>query len=476
VRFSLIAFIFLCARPLFGQLAPAPPEEAGADRYGEPVSAGCTSPHTYAGDAFEEALSGDGGGLEWTVGAHIRYRFMDEVNRLRPAGTNHSNYNQWRVAPHLNLGNDNFDVYVQAIDASIFGEDIPALPIDENRSDLLQYYGDIKLDGLGLNDTRLRVGRQFLKYGSEHLVSPLAWATTFRNFEGARLYRTTDDWKIDGFVTRPVNGAAGNSFRPNSLDNPDQSAWFSGVYATWKKAPKGVMDFYWLWLDEDEPTANRHNGNRHTIGVRYAGKTQQNERDETALTTFWDTEGAWQFGDDAFQSGGVNQNVSAGFVSVLAGVTLDSAPWKPTIKGIFWWGSGDSDPNDGDINTLTTLFPLGHAHWGLIDNFSGSNLLDYSLQASIQPADSITLLAAWHHFDKANKSDYIYNIAGAPLGVLNGSGRIGNELDLIATWKASEQTSIQLGYSWFWYGGAVNQTALARDDAHQFYTMASWTF
>lgn len=60
-------------------------------------------------------------------------------------------------------------------------------------------------------------------------------------------------------------------------------------------------------------------------------------------------------------------------VGALGGYTFEGVTWKPGLGGIFYWGSGDSDPTTGDINTFNSLYPLGHAHWGQIDNFSGQN-------------------------------------------------------------------------------------------------------
>lgn len=142
----------------------------------------------------------------WSVGGELRYRYMDESDRLRPGGPGTSTYNLWRFTPHLELKRgDAFTAYVQAIDASIFGEDLPITGIDENRSDLLQFYADFKIADGEEGTLRGRVGRQFLKYGSQHLVSPLGWSNTFRNFEGVRLYYSSKDWDIDAFATRPVN-------------------------------------------------------------------------------------------------------------------------------------------------------------------------------------------------------------------------------------------------------------------------------
>ena len=418
------------------------------------------------------------GDFNYSVGGELRHRHMDERFRLRPQGNvRRSIYELWRFTPFVEVGNDWITARVRAIDASAFNEDIPIVPIDENRTDLLEYYVDVAFGDIAGKPIHLRAGRQLLKYGSQHLVSPLGWANTFRNFEGLRGYHETDAWAIDAFATQPVNGAANNTFRPRSFDTPDQSAWFSGVYATYKQAPFGSVDFYWLHLAEQEARLNRHDGRRHTLGARYLGKYAINDECcDPVLTFTWDVEGAWQFGKDDFQNGGRDQDVRAGFFSSITGVTLNQIPWSPTFTSVFWYGTGDDDPNDDTIGTVNTLFPLGHAYWGLIDNFNGANLVDYSVQFSVKPTKKLTLLAAWHWFDKADTNDAIYNIAGAPLGPVGADRNIGHELDLVATYKYSKTLSFQAGYFWFWYGDGVDQTALSRPDAQQFYFMTTWGF
>ncbi len=423
---------------------------------------------------FRDRSAGDF--MSYSIGGELRYRYLDERNRLRPPGPGRSTYDQWRFVPFLELNfGDDITGYVEAIDAATFNEDLPVVPIDENRSDLLQYYVDINLGDFDGGTFKFRVGRQLLLYGSQHLVSPLAWANTFRNFEGFRLYYEGGDWDLDAFAVRPVNGAALNTFRPRSFDNPDQSRWFSGIYATYKGLVAGPVDFYWLWLRENEPRMAIMDGNRHTLGMRWAGAMPVDQCCQTVRTYIWDVEGAWQVGEDDFRTG-MNQDVSAGFLSVMGGHTWNQASGSPTLKGVFYWGSGDEDPTDGTINTVSTLFPLGHAYWGLIDNFSGQNLVDYSVQASVKPHEKLTFLTAWHWFDKDESNDFIYNIAGVGLGPQVTDRNIGNELDLVATYAANENLALQLGYFWFWYGDAVNRTALARPDAHQFYFMTTLGF
>ncbi|HIF00439.1 MAG TPA: hypothetical protein EYG03_11290 [Planctomycetes bacterium] len=427
-----------------------------------------------------EGLNGEGShGWSHSVGAELRHRYMDEANRFRPGGPAESDYQLWRFTPFLKVGYDDLvEVYAQGIDASAFGYDPPLFPlgIDENRSDLLRAYVGIKLaDVEGGGSLKYRYGRQFLKYGSQHLLSPLGWSNTYRNFEGHKLMYSADDWNIEAFHMHSVNAAAGAPFRPVTFDYRDSSRTVTGIYSTYKGMQNRTLDLYWLWSREDVRRVDRMDGNRHTIGARFAGSRPVRECCETVGTWKWDVEGAWQFGQDDFLTG-VDQKVNAGFVSALAGYTFNSATWSPTINGIFYYGTGDNDPTDGEINTFYSLYPLGHAYWGLIDTFSGQNLLDFGVSGTVKPTEKLTLLAAWHAFRAAKSADRMYNIAGAPFVMGPGENDLGTEVDLVGTYAVSKNVNVQLGYFWFFYGDAVNNSAFARPDASQLYVQTTLTF
>ena len=164
----------------------------------------------------------------------------------------------------------------------------------------------------------------------------------------------------------------------------------------------------------------------------------------------------------------------AGFLSATGGYQFNSLPWAPKVNGIFYYGSGDDDPTDGDNNTVFTLFPLGHAYWGLIDNFSGQNLVDLGLSVTAKPGKKLTLLAAWHHFTLAEQNDALYNIAGAPFALAG--DKIGTEIDFVATLAVTKSLNVQAGYFKFFYGSGVNNSAFARDDASQFYLQTTLNF
>lgn len=424
--------------------------------------------------ALKNQQSGD---FTYSVGGELRHRFMNEDNRLRPPGGN-AEYSLWRFTPHLKLQYNRLGGFIEAIDASAWQEgDSPytRVGIDVNRLDFLRYYADIKLVEQSETTLNYRYGRQFLKYGGQRLLSPLGWSNTFRNFEGHKLLYKSGDWSADAFMMKSVNAAAGGSgFGVTSLDSADEDRWISGLYTSYSGLQNGTLDLYWIYSNEKNSSAARMDGERHTIGTRFAGSRAIKECDDVVGTWTWDFEGAYQFGNDQFGSA-VNRDVSAGMATAVVGYTFNEVTWSPGIRGFYYWSSGDNDPTTGDINTFYTIYPLGHAYWGLIDNFSGQNLQDAGFTLSLKPHSKLSLAASYHTFHKSQSSGNVWNIVGAPIASA-GTGSIGQELDLVATIPVSKNFNIQAGYFWFFYGDAINGSPAARPDARQFYLQTSWKF
>ena len=122
------------------------------------------------------------------------------------------------------------------------------------------------------------------------------------------------------------------------------------------------------------------------------------------------------------------------------------------------------------------LYPLAHAYWGLIDNLSGQNLIDYGIKATISPLKKLTLSGTFHWFNRATANDAVYNVAGVPFTTASGSTHTGNEFDLLTTVTLSDTVSVHAGYFWFWYGNAISGSPQARPDASQFYVQTTLTF
>ncbi len=410
-------------------------------------------------------------GSTLSFGGELRYRFISEDNRLRPAGPGKSTYDLWRWRNYLDFhASDLFRLYFESIDASIFNEDLPPLGTDLNRWDVQNAFVDIKVAERDGKPIYFRYGRQELLYGVQRLVSPLDWSNTRRNFEGFMLTSKGEAWDFDLFTTRPVNAGTGRgpvSVYNHEFDTADESRTFNGLYATYHGMKDNTIDLYWLWLREQEERADRKDGSRHTIGGRWLSfyKVYDECHDVSQLWKI-DLEGAYQFGHDN------NLTVQAGFFTTDLSVTFPQVPWQPMLKGLYYWGSGDEDSTDGEDNTFSVLFPLGHAYWGLIDNLSGQNLKDYSVQFSVKPAKKLTFLTAMHWFDLDKDTDVLYNVAGAPLGTPGTGTEVGEELDLVATYAFHPNFTIQVGQFWFWNGTFIDNN-LPRPEQQEFYVQTT---
>ncbi len=436
----------------------------------------------------------DGGIL--SCGGELRLRTMDEDNRIRPGGPGRTTYTLWRWRNHLDFKADRFRLYVEMLDASQFGEELPVTGIDVNRWNVHNLFVDLDLLQWNSRPITFRVGRQELQYGSQQLVSSLEWGNTRRNFEGFRLISEGDNWVFDAFATRPVNtatflnaaqvGGQGAIARfGNERDEVDDTRWFSGIYTVYRGIRNHTLDAYWVWLETDSFAdavmgPGSVGGDRHTIGLRWQ-TTHRITDAYCQATQVWNVEleGAYQWGKDNRSIAGViaRRTVRAGFFTSKIGVSLPQILWMPTVKVVYYWGSGDNDSVDGEDNTFCQLFPLGHAYWGLIDNQSGQNLHDYSVQGAIKPTKKLTILGAVHWFSLDSSSDALYNVAGVafPATVPLRSKDVGEEFDLVATYAIHANLNVQFGYSWFWNGRFISQN-IPRGDANQIYVQTTFKY
>lgn len=408
--------------------------------------------------------------MVFSTGGELRQRFMSQDNRLQPGGPGQDTYNltRWRHYIDLKAG-DNLRFYVEGIDASSSGEDLPVQAIDENRWDLLNAFFDVALFDTETGGSHtLRTGRQELLFGRQRLVSPLDWANTRRNFEGFRYMVKEKDYKLDLFTMNPVNSATGfNTVTEfdHKFDEANRDVFFSGAYYSYTAIENTSIDLYYLWLEDQIQVPTRADGRRHTVGSRFSKLMPQDGGRVWDL----DVEGAYQFGKDN------DQDVQAGFATAILGHTWKEATWTPRLSGVLFYGSGDNSPTDNKNNTFYSMFPLGHAYWALSDNLSGQNLLNYGVQAEVKPTKKTALATAYHFFSLASDGDRLYNVAGAPIGTPGNGSDVGQALDLYGFYSINSNVDIQAGYSWFWYGEFIDRT-VPRDDASQFYIQTSFRY
>jgi hypothetical protein len=383
-------------------------------------------------------------GWMFSTGGQISTRYMHEGNSRLTRTRNTYDLFRTRVYGDLWFW-DAFRVYGEFIYADSIGHDLNPLPIDINRSDLLNLFVDVKLFELEGKSAYGRVGRQEILLGSQRLVSPLEWGNTRRTFEGVRAFRQGKKVDVDLFWLRPV------LVDRNGFDSADGSQNFIGAWTTYRPKQGTFWDVYYLWLENNNDVVQlgipRSPFNVHTLGTRYAGDKNN---------FLWDMEMALQLGRQG------SDDIIAGMATLGGGYRLAKAPLTPTFWVYYDYASGDDKPGDGQRSTFNQLFAFGHYYLGWADQVGRQNIHDVSLHAHLYPAKWLSIWMQYHHFWLAAGSDALYNAAGVAIR-RDATGRsgtnVGDEIDFVLNFHLGPHSDVLLGYSRLFGGGFLSATS-----------------
>ena len=380
-----------------------------------------------------------------SFGGEERLRYMDDVNK-RLTGKD-SDYLLERTRVYGDLWYlDVFRIYVEYIDAHIFGNDLPPLAIDVDRSDILNLFIDVKAGELHDKPIYVRAGRQEMYYGSYRLIAASDWDNTRRTFEGVKVFWRDDKLSVDAFWVRPV------VVDPSHLNSWDDNRSFAGLWTTYRPQKGQTIDLYYLYLDQTTPVVAPPSGGRrgfdvNTVGSRYSGDFHD---------FLWDVEGMFQFGDHA------GQDTSAGAACTGIGYRFADSRMTPT----FWlyndWYSGDPNGGKGsNYHTFNPLFGFGHYYQGWTDVVGRQNIDDINMQFTVFPTKWISSSVQAHFFYLNDSKDALYSKQGVverqdPTG--HSGNHVGDEIDLINNIHLSQHEDLLFGYSHLFPGEFLQKT------------------
>ena len=480
------AFTAILAQSLQAQYAPPPP----------------TRP--FPGFINEWLRKDDPYMAAWDIGGSVRMRYEIKENGgatgagsagdFRANGVDNDNsYLMSRIRARLGYTGKWFNVLVEGRSSSTTGDDRApgAGPESDGIVDLHQAY--LTLGNHKEFPVSVKIGRQELSYGDERIIGAFAWNNVGRVFDLAKV-RWQNPWFAADFFSGRVVIPDDNNFNvPNDYD------YFSGIYASTKKIPKHLTEFYLLSRNTSGGAATANGaGTRtpapynpsprdiYTIGMRL--KSATNELGNWDYTA----EIMGQFGhfnDGRLPVGSRSLEQRAYAIAVNAGYTFKDTFGSPRLAFEYAEGSGDDNPNDGIHGTFENLFPTNHKFYGYMDFFSLENIRDLRGIFQIRPMSRLSLALEGHAFLLANDRDNLYNVGGAPRGGLGNPGGgagtgygintgyskyVGTEIDLIGGFAVNHFTQLEAGYGHFIRGDYVKSTfsnaAFGSKDADYIYT------
>ena len=385
-----------------------------------------------------------GDNVLFSTGGAAWYRFHAEGNsRLTQVD---QSYSLGRVRAYGDLWfHDRVRVYGEFLSAGRSGGDLPALPIDSNRADLLNVFADVKLFDAAEHPVFVRAGRQEMLLGSQRLVSPLPWANMRRNFDGVRVFRQGARNDLDVFWLEPVVPSR------TGFDEPTHDVQLTGAFFTHRPQAGHFLDFYYLY-SRNSTTAVQQGialspSRLSTVGSRYAG-------DRNGL--LWEVEGAVQLGEQS------DADVLAGMASAGIGRRFAGVRFSPTVWAYYDYASGDASPGAGRASTFNQLHPFGHYYLGWADIAGRQNIQDANVHLNVYPLPWITVWLQYHHLWLSQPEDALYNAGGAAIrrDATGLAGRhVGDDLDAVVNFHIDAQSDVMLAYAKAFGGGFLDDTA-----------------
>ena len=337
--------------------------------------------------------------------------------------------------------------YGELINGLSHGEKGSPPGTNEDRLDVLNLFTQVSVPMGSDGSFTLRAGRQQLSFGLDRLVSKREGTNVPRTFDAVRGIAKQGNWRLDGFLARPVNTKRGVFD-----DGPNQNAALWGAYATRQNTlpGNGALDTYYLGLRDDRAAYDSGEGKelRHTLGVRLHGGAAGWDYDWEALGQFG------SFEDRTFR---------AYSLATITGYRFGDVAWKPRFGVEAAYASGDRDPNDKTLGTFNPLFPRGD-YFSELALLGPSNFYNIRPIVSIVPTEKLKLSADVNFFWRASLNDGIYS---PPRSLLRGSDGsrerfVALNTTFVAEWSVNPNLSVRFGYTQSFPGAFIKDTGAGK--------------
>ncbi len=321
-------------------------------------------------------------------------------------------------------------------------------PPDKDVLDVNQVFLDVSTGFDNIGSLTLRTGRQEMTYGSSRLVSVREGPNVRQSFDGVRLTLDARTWRVDGFVTRPVET------NPGFFDDkPDPKRLFWGFYgvAPLQVLPGGNFDLYFFSLDRDDATFNQGTADerRRSVGIRLWGQIES-----------WDYNFEFVFQWGKFGRG----DIRAWTAASDTGYTLQKLPFRPRIGLKADIASGDRDPNDRDLQTFNALFPKG-AYFNETDLIGPANFADLHPSLILHLTERISFDVDWDLFWRQSLHDGVYGVAVNVVrsGLTSHARYIGSALSSEVEWRIDRHITLAGAYTYFFAGPFLRESGSGKD-------------
>ena len=363
----------------------------------------------------------------FTYNGHFQFRNESAKNRQGLQGSRQSNESFYRLRTYMSFHpNERLTVNLTPQATKGLGEDSGGSSTSGSTKHTELFFFEANIDYSLSDNLTFKLGRQELSYGDHLIIGALPWANTGRSFDGLKFQYSYDIGKTDVMYSKISDNGT-------SLVSNDDANLIT-IYNSLSFGPRlKNVDFYIFHQDD-----NRIGGSElNTIGFRVKGKEGK---------VFYRTENALQnganIGADAYQ---YNLEVGGEFKSYKA--SLEYA-----VAGADY----------------IQMYPTAHKFLGFADVLGRRNLKQLAVHLNAAMMSWLDISLDYHVFKRNDTRQSAYKLLGAAWGINGASDDIGNEIDVVLTFKTKDRVKFQLGGAWFNPGEYMTAQNGNQDEATQF--------
>jgi Alginate export len=453
-RLLLVLFAISSLIPLKAE--DRPPDRAGSAQASSDTSGQAGPKSDWLGNIKEHLPN-------WfDFGGQYRGRVEGQTGREFISGNNDFYYlSQLRLDLRIRISS-NLRLMLEGQDSRAPKLDLHPRPASfQNSFDLRQGY--LELHRGDLNAVGVQLGRQELSFGEERLIGAGNWSNTSRSFDAARLYVSTPSGRLDVLAASLVRTRDGDFDSPQLRGNN-----LYGAYASLKTLLRQSTVEPFLFYRTIHQVRNEAgmpgSAGFYTFGARLIGDLPKSfdyniemagERGTYARDPFRAWAGHWSLG-----------------------YTAKQAASRPHLLLEYNYGSGDTSPQDGRRETFDQLFPTNHSKYGTADVIGWRNM--HNLRAGVEQTfkSSLKVSYDYHSHWLATGTDALYSDNGTPLARVTGgvvNRHVGQEFDVVLSYKISKQYRFGFGYGYLWAGPFLQQ-ATAHGNVSYPYSFLTYSF
>lgn len=331
-----------------------------------------------------------------------------------------------------------------------------------NTGNLDLFEGFVELRKLWDAPLSIKAGRMAVpRIGDQRIMSDLIWHGYTRSWDGVHATYNPEGWNLHLIATNVME--AGNLTTPFDADDDH---WVMVADWEYRGIENVEFDLYAVARLFDQKTFASETG---------VGPLDEKRDITLAARGKWKNESLWVTGELAVQGGRQGRDdIFAWAGAARANYTLSTEGFAPAVYAEYAYASGDTRPTDGKINRFDPILPFGHNYHGHADQIQWSNVHAVMAGAKVDLGGLSETLGGWnlhvdgHAFWLASRRDAWINAGGTavrrdPTRTVAGSGAIGSEVDVYVKGKLFKNLSVWGGWSHFFPGVFVHDTAPLND-------------